>query len=151
METNMSEDTMLPSDRSFQSFLAWRAAKSDDDFRQLVVRGVLSRTDIARECQIAKSVLAQNPRVRKALKLLEDDLRDRNVLPKRSASPAETGEQNRSEAPYKEKTISKPMDRQWQLEQEIALLKAENAELKRLLSKHENLHDALVLTGRLPR
>ena len=37
------------------------------------------------------------------------------------------------------------------LEQENASLRAENAELKRLLERHSVLREALALTGRLPR
>lgn len=37
------------------------AGKSDDGDREMVMRGCLSRSDIAKECGFAKSVLAQNP------------------------------------------------------------------------------------------
>jgi hypothetical protein len=56
-------------------------SKTDDDFREMVVRGQLSQQEIARECGFAKSVLQQNPRVKETLKTLDAQLRDRNLLP----------------------------------------------------------------------
>lgn len=68
-------------EENVQRFQTWVASKTDSDFRQMVSRGVLSRTEIAAECGFAKSALAQNPRIREALKCLEEQLRGRGVLP----------------------------------------------------------------------
>lgn len=75
-------------EENVRRFTAWVASKTDDDFRSMVLRGVLSRTDIAAECGFAKSVLSQNPRIRDSLKDLEAGLRERGVLPKPAAEPA---------------------------------------------------------------
>ncbi|ADG14552.1 conserved hypothetical protein [Paraburkholderia atlantica] len=144
-------NTESPSDRNFSIFSNWSASKTDADFRQLAGRGVLSRTEIARECQFAKSVLDQNPRVKAALRRLEDGLRSRGVLPplaipapqRTEAEPALTHRPSR-------KAVDKS-DRERQLEVENASLKAELDELKQRLSKYESLHTALALTGRVPR
>lgn len=64
-----------------QRFATRVASKMGHDLRNVVTRGVFSRTEIAAECGFAKSALVQNPRIRKALKDLEDSLRDRHVLP----------------------------------------------------------------------
>ena len=68
-------------EENVQKFSTWVASKTDADFRNMAVRGVLSRTEIAAECGFAKSALAQNPRIRDALKGLEASLRERGVLP----------------------------------------------------------------------
>ncbi|GAB7544435.1 VPA1267 family protein [Cupriavidus sp. 8B] len=137
-------------EENVQRFTTWAASKTEADFRDMVVRGVLSRTEIAAECGFAKSALAQNPRIREALKKLEGDLRERGVLPRLAAgddvvatsSPPRPGDSARS---------ARDAERLSRLEQENASLKAENSELKRLLARYTVLQDALAETGRLPR
>jgi hypothetical protein len=68
-------------DENVRKFSIWMASKTDGDFRSMVTRGVLSRTEIATECGFAKSALTQNPRIRRALADLESTLRERGVLP----------------------------------------------------------------------
>ena len=75
-------------EENVRRFTAWAASKTDDEFRNLVSRGVLSRTDIAAECGFAKSALNQNPRIRDALRALESALRERGVLPSAAEAPA---------------------------------------------------------------
>jgi hypothetical protein len=41
---------------NLQRFTAWIASKTDEDYRALASRGVLSRKEIARECGFAKSM-----------------------------------------------------------------------------------------------
>jgi hypothetical protein len=87
-------------EENFRKFTAWKQSKTDEDFRNMVVRGALSRRDIAAECVFAGSVLNQNPRVKKALQELEDDLRTRQVLPaKVLAAEAESAEAEPSASP----------------------------------------------------
>lgn len=131
-------------------FLAWVASKSDDDFRSLVSRGVLSRTDIAAECGFAKSALSQNPRIRDSLKSLEDALRQRGVLPT-AASTAVQDTQEPSMQQAEGMGSFRDAERLKRLEQENASLRAELAEVKRALSRYELLQDALAESGRLPR
>lgn len=129
-------------------FSTWVASKTDDDYREMVVRGCLSRSDIAKECGFAKSVLAQNPRVKAALLALETGLRQRGVLPvavdaKEASQPPEARQSSGfSRADH---------ERIRRLEQENALLRAENEELKFTLGKETVLHEALALSGRIPR
>lgn len=42
---------------NFQRFTQWIASKTDENYRAIASRGVLSRKEIARECGFAKSVL----------------------------------------------------------------------------------------------
>lgn len=128
-------------------FAGWSASKSDTDFKEMVVRGGLSRSDIAKECGFAKSVLAQNPRVKAALLALEKSLRERGVLPLltqdkslEDKKPAPTSGFGRAD-----------FERLRRLEQENALLRAEVAELRRALDQHVVIREALALSGRIPR
>jgi hypothetical protein len=131
-------------------FSTWVASKTDDDFRSMSSRGVLSRTNIATECGFAKSSLDQNPRIKASLRALEDALRERGVLP---LAVEKT-----------ENDVASPLMRQpgalrgaleaerlRRLEIENACLSAQVAELKRSLEKHAILSEALALTGRIPR
>ncbi len=137
-------------EENLQKFATWSASKTDAEFRSMASRGVLSRGNIAAECGFAKSALAQNPRIRDALKLLETALRDRGVLPP-AAGEGEPGEaeiQARQPDPMRHALDAKRLSR---LEQENASLRAENSELKQLLSRYAVLQDALAETGRLLR
>ena len=131
-------------------FAAWVASKTDDEFRAMASRGVLSRTEVAKECGFAKSALDQNPRIKGALRNLEDGLRLRGVLP-----PAVERDPGAAEAPLMREAgkgrAAEDGERLRRLEQENAALKAEAAELKRTVEKFAVLRDALALTGRLPR
>lgn len=131
-------------------FTAWAAAKTDADFRSMALRGVLSRTDIAAECGFAKSVLAQNPRIKQALKDLEGRLRERGVLPKTASEPAEGREEPPTRTLGGTGTL-RDAERLKRLEQENASLRAELAEVKRVLARYAVLQEALAETGRLPR
>lgn len=131
-------------------FSGWVASKTEDDFRAMVCRGVLSRTEIAKECGFAKSALDQNPRIKAALQTLEQDLRLRGVLP----PPVECFPAVSQPLPMREENGRRALenaDRLRRLEHENAALKAEVAELKRAIEKFAVLKDALALTGRLPR
>lgn len=137
-------------EENLQRFKTWMASKTDDDYRQMVSRGVLSRTEIAAECGFAKSALTQNPRIRDALKSLELQLRGREVLP----PLAPLAQDEETPAVVKKVDSARTMlnaERLSRLEQENASLKAENAELKRLLSRYAVLQEVLSETGRLPR
>lgn len=72
---------------NLQRFVEWIASKTDEDYRALAGRGVLSRKEIARECGFAKSALDQNPRIKLALRELEEALRGK---PERICRTSET-------------------------------------------------------------
>lgn len=134
-------------EENYQCFLGWKHEKTDADFKALERRGVISRTEIVKECGFARSALTQNPRIKAALKSLEDGLRDRGILPPEV-------ETEKSREPTREVGTQKRVfdaERLRRLEQDNAALKQENAELKRRLSKYTVLHKALALTGRIPR
>lgn len=137
-------------EENFKAFTAWVSSKTDAEYREMASRGVLARKEIATECGFAKSALSQNPRIKQALKELEDSLRERGVLPKAiepvSADPTELSLRSPDGL-----RAAREAERLKRLEQENASLKAEVAELKRQLGRYAVLQDALAETGRLPR
>lgn len=137
-------------EQNVQTFASWIASKTDDDFRAMASRGVLSRKEIATECGFAKSALDQNPRIKAALRELEDALRARGVLPPVVEKTADGAAEPLMREPGKLRGAL-DAERLRRLETDNASLKAEVAELKRSLEKHAILREALALTGRLPR
>jgi hypothetical protein len=138
-------------EENVQLFSVWAKSKTDDDFRNMAIRGVLSRQDIAAECGFSKSALTQNPRIKRTLKELEDSLRERNVLP-----PLATNDQKDAvlATPIRQPDSSRQArdaERLSHLERAYAAVKAENEELKRQLARFTVLQEALAETGRLPR
>ncbi len=131
-------------------FAAWVASKTDDDLRGMANRGVLSRVKVAKECGFAKSALDQNPRIKSALRELEDSLRLRGILPPAVERDADAPPSPVVREPGRVR-VAQETERLRRLEQENAGLKAEVAELKRAIEKYAVLRDALAQTGRLPR
>lgn len=149
-------------DKNLAIFIGWVASKSDTDFQKIIARGVLSRSEIARECGFAKSALSQNPRIKGSLHTLEDQLRARTVLPPlppiadtEAKGGAETcrSEMRADNHTRAERTAieDRESDLLHRLQSENANQKAEITELRRRLSKYESLHQALASTGRMPR
>lgn len=143
-------------EQNFATFTTWVASKTDADFKNMAVRGSLSRTEIAAECGFAKSALRQNPKIAKALKAHEDALRKRGVLPPLAVKAAdEDGEKEATVLPTPQASQSgmSALDarRLSRLETENAALRAEVSEVKRQLSKFAILQEVLSETGRLPR
>jgi hypothetical protein len=117
----------------------------------MTTRGQLSRTEIARECRFARSVLAQNPRIKEALASLEDELRRRGVLPE-AVDKADSGRLGPKTREAQGSVLGQQdLMRLRRLEQENAALRAEVSELKFALEKHAVIREALALTGRMPR
>lgn len=137
-------------EQNVQAFVAWAASKTDGEFREMTSRGVLSRKEIAKECGFAKSALDQNPRIKAALRQLEDALRLRGVLPQAVERDPNAPTELLMREPGGLKA-TQDAERVRRLEQENASLRSEVAELKRTLEKYTVLSEALMLTGRVPR
>jgi hypothetical protein len=145
--TAMSASGQQLAEQNVEAFRAWQTSKSDHDYRALENRGVLSRKEIAKECGFARSVLDQNPRVKAALRELEESLRARSVLPalaERDEAVPLVRETGRLKAVLDSERLKR-------LEQENAALRAEVSALKAVLAHTPMLSEALALTGRLPR
>ena len=135
------------SEQNLATFLSWMASKTDDDFREMVTRGQLSRQEIARECGFAKSALLQNPRVKGALKTLEAQLRERKVLP----PMAETSESDAAPQATPNPRAAADKARLKRLESENASLRAELSQVRADLDRYRLMDSVLCSTGRLPR
>lgn len=169
---------MANSQKNLEIFQAWVSAKSPEEFQSIVHRGSLSRTEIAIQCGFAKSVLAQNPRIKNLLVVLEDRLRSEGVLPLKpglfetgNAPETQTdtdrhqdikvlGEHPSLEPRYptNESGQSGHQPASHSLETMVRRLQSENAsqraeiqELRRQLAKLSAIQEALATTGRLPR
>lgn len=137
-------------EQNFQAFTAWLSSRTDEDFRQLVTRGSLSRKEIAAQCGFAVSALNQNPRIKSALLAKEGLLREVGVLP----AIASTTDANATPPVLSEPGSARRLrdaERQRRLEQENASLRAENSQLKRELERYAVIREVLSTTGRLPR
>ncbi|OYV91361.1 MAG: hypothetical protein B7Z57_04845 [Acidiphilium sp. 37-60-79] len=136
---------------NLSTFLSWAASKTAADFREMVTRGQLNRTEIATETGFAKSVLTQNPRVRECLQQLENRLRAEGVLPPfvdrsaviEPASVVSTDATNPRAAADKARLK--------RLEAENAALKAELISLRAQLQRYAAMEAVLASSGRLPR
>ena len=138
-------------EQNFQTFIAWLSSRTDEDFKQLVTRGSLSRKEIAAQCRFALSALHQNPRIKSALLAKESSLREAGVLPVIAGNTdgipitsTETREANSSRR-------SLDAERLRRLEQENASLRAENSQLKRELERYAVIREVLSISGRVPR
>jgi hypothetical protein len=137
-------------EQNFQAFTAWLSSRTDEDFRQMVGRGSLSRKEIAAQCGFAVSALNQNPRIKSALLAKEAFLRDSGVLPAVASIAEDTTTLPTVREPDSARR-SLDAERQSRLEQENASLRAENGQLKRELERYAVIRDVLSSTGRLPR
>lgn len=144
----MSLNGQQKADDNLLRFQNWVASKLDADFAQIVSRGSLNRREIATECGFARSVVDQNPRVRQALSELETRLRDRGILPQKSDTAEPTEAVTR---PISDRKAQLEAERLRRLEQENALLRSENQELKEKLNQYATLAEVLAETGRIPR
>lgn len=79
-------------EQNYHAFTTWLASHTDEDFKQLVSRGSLSRKEIAAQCGFAVSALNQNPRIKSALLAKEALLRESGVLPAVSPRSEETAD-----------------------------------------------------------
>lgn len=135
--------------QNLSAFQSWAATQSDDDFKQILVRGQLNRGEVAKAIGIGKSALRQNPAIKEALEKLEQDLRDRGVLPPLT----ETAQAQRSEPkPYDPSINRRALDskRLSALEQENIELKARVAALEAKLRRYSELSEVLAEFGVAP-
>lgn len=132
------------------AFRAWIATQTDDDFKQIAHRGQLNRGEVAKAIGIGKSALRQNPVIKEQLEALENELRQRSVLP-----PLTDLAEAQRKAPerYDQNANSRASDsrRLSQLEQENIELKAKVAELQAQLKRYGELSEVLSEFGVAPQ
>lgn len=133
-------------EQNVAAFQSWIATMNDDDFKQIVFRGQLNRAEVAKGIGCAKSALRQNPKMADMLTTLENDLRDRGVLPLKVEKSAEPKK-------YDQTATRRNVDanRVAKLEAENLALKAKVKALEQQLSRYTELSEALSEYGMLPR
>ncbi|PNH90523.1 VPA1267 family protein [Vibrio diazotrophicus] len=133
-----------------KAFDVWRVTQTDDDFKQIVYRGQLNRIEVAKGVGCGKSALKQNPALRKALNSLENELRERGVLPPLTESAKQSVDKPK---PYDNTVNRKLLDskRVSSLETENIELKAKVKELEVQLERFGELSEVLSEMGFMPR
>lgn len=136
--------------QNLSAFQTWVATQSDEDFTQITFRGQLNRGEVAKAIGCGKSALTQNPALKDALKLLEDNLRGKGILP----PEAETAKGLNDKPKLYDNTANRrAMDsnRLSVLEAENIELKAKVKELERKLERFGELSETLSEMGFMPR
>jgi hypothetical protein len=136
--------------QNLDAFLEWSATQEEDDYKQIAFRGQLSRTEIAKAVGFGKSALNQNPDIRKLLKKLEDNLRDKGVLPPLTDTAKKEADKPKQ---YDNTANRKALDskRSSSLEAENIELKAKIKELEGKLTRFGELSETLSEMGFMPR
>jgi hypothetical protein len=134
----------------FDKFMSWSATQDDACFSQIVFRGKLNRKEIALGAGIGKSALTQNELIVSELSTLEDSLRDRGVLPKKTDERIEKEKQPK-EFDQSESGNALNKRRLSKLEQENTELQAKVRELELKLAKYSELGDVISELGMMPR
>ena len=136
--------------QNLETFEVWKATQTDGDFKQIVFRGQLNRIEVAKGIGCGKSALNQNPALKKALKALEGELRDRGVLPPLTEAAKKNGGKPQA---YDNTANRKLLDskRVSSLEAENIELKAKVKELESKLERFGELNETLSEMGFMPR
>lgn len=137
-------------ERNLAAFDAWAATQTDDDFKQIVFRGQLNRSEVAKGIGCGKSALNQNPALREAIKSLEDNLRDKGILPLLTDTAKENTDKPKQYDAGKNRRVLESK-RLSTLEAENIELKAKVAELEGKLERYGELADTLSEMGFMPR
>lgn len=133
-------------DQNFEAFQNWASSKTDADFREIVRGAQLNRGEICRECGFGRSALTQNPRIKEALFRLEDDLRERGVLPWQQAPVSETPMRAKGQM-----VAASDPERLRKLEAEVAGLRAALDDARGRLARYKAIEGMLAQSGRLVR
>ena len=135
---------------NLEAFKVWVATQSDDDLKQIIYRGQLNRIEVAKGIGCGKSALNQNPALKDALKALEDELRDRSILPPLTDAAKKNADKPKA---YDNTANRKLLDskRVSSLEAENIELKAKVKELEKRLERFGELSETLSEMGLMPR
>lgn len=136
--------------QNLSAFQTWVATQSDEDFTQITFRGQLNRGEVAKAIGCGKSALTQNPALKDALKLLEDNLRGKGILPPEAEIAKGLNDKPKL---YDNTANRRAMDsnRLSVLEAENIELKAKVKELEGKLERFGELSETLSEMGFMPR
>lgn len=135
---------------NLEKFLLWQASQTDDTYKQIIHQGRLNRREIAKSAGFGYSAIKQNEPLRKALKQLEDKLRESGVLPPLTETAKKDADKPKQ---YDNTTNRKLLDskRVSALEVENIELKAKVKELEGKLERFGELNETLSEMGFMPR
>ncbi len=135
---------------TFNKFMSWVVTQDDAFFSQIVFRGKLNRTEIALGADIGKSALTQNDLIIPALETLENGLRKRGVLPKKTEERIEKEKQPKE---FDQSAIGNALNKRelLKLEKENIELKAAIRELNIKLEKYKELGEVISELGMMRR
>ena len=140
---------------NLQRFHEWiDERKAANDWQDYVRQGKLNRSEIAKECGFALSVVRQNPAVKSGLETLEAKLLAAGVLPHERNSPCASSEPrpNATSQAVDKRILAgkaKAEQRVKQLEEQNAALMAEVRDLRDKIKTYCHLDEHLCSTGRL--
>lgn len=136
--------------QNLEAFEVWKETLTDDEFKQIIFRGQLNRNEVAKGIGCGKSALNQNPAIKNSLKALEDELRNRGVLP----PLIDSSTRNTDKPKVYDNTVSRKLvdsKRVSLLEAENIELKAKVKELEKRLERFGELSETLSEMGFMPR
>lgn len=139
---------------NLQRFNAWIVERdAANDWQDYIRQGKLNRSEIAKECSFALSVVRQNPAVKLALEALEARLLASGVLQSEKAAPSASTEvrMNATSQAIDKRIMAakaKAEQRVKQLEEQNAALKAEVRDLRDQIKIYRHLDEHLCSTGR---
>ncbi len=131
-------------------FKKWMKGMTDDDYKQIVsTKGKLQRLVVAKGCGFAPRRLNQNTKVKAELANLENDLRDRGVLPKMTQKAKDDALKPKE---YDQNASQRVIDtnRSSKLEKENLQLRMRIKELEIQLERFTELSEVMVETGFFP-
>jgi F0F1-type ATP synthase delta subunit len=140
----MSQNGQQKAQENFHKFGAWiEERKLCNDWKKYARKDKLNRSEIAKECGFALSVLRQNPAVKTLLNKVELELKEKGHLEIDLTSLSVKAQERRSLI-----SNSRDRDRVKALEEQLEALKNENAELKQRLKEADIFNQHLAETGR---
>lgn len=134
-------------------FKAWVVERiTAGDWSNYIRQGQLNRTEVAAECGFAKSVLRQNPAVKKKLERLERRLRCTGILPHGNQAKTDRSSSEAALEVVEHRVMvnhSQTERRVKALEERNAALLAQVRELEARLRNYRHIDEHLGHTGRL--
>lgn len=128
-------------------FKAWMEDMTDDDYKQIVsTKGKLKRIEVAIGCSFSPRRLNQNSKVKEELAGLEDDLRERGILPKMTQKAKDDALKPKE---YDQNTSKRVIDanKSSKLERENLELRMRIKKLEDQLERFTELSEVMTETG----
>jgi len=154
--TSMSSGQQL-GEQNVKKLNAWIVERmANGDWHDYIRGNKLNRSEIAKECNFARSVFGQNPEVERILADLETKLRYDNILPTLLSASIDAPGSTRATPEERTldtaaKKVAELAERVQQLETEKATLRAKVDELQNSLRRYGLWERHIHETGRLLR